>query len=151
MGKVSKIVKAKEVAKDLKQTQSKGVHKIRTKPRFFRPRTQKTPSVRKTLKSIQSEIKRKDVNSTKLDYTSIIIQPVSSDKNIQKMEKENTMVFLVGDKASKVQIKEAFTKLYGYKVRSVNTLNTSKGKKKAYIRLQNDKDAMNIASKIGIL
>ena len=44
--------------------------------------------------------------------------------------------------------------MYGVKVRKVNTLNVfgKKGKaKKAYIRLENDSEALNIASKIGIL
>lgn len=151
MAKVSKVTQAKETAKNLKNAQSKAVHKVYTKPRFFRPVTQKTKSVRKVLSNIQSELKRTDKNASKLDYNSIIIQPISSDKNIQKMEKENTMVFVVADRATKSQIKEAFTKLYNFKVRSVNTLNSAKGKKKAYIRLQNDKDALNVASKIGIL
>ena len=151
MGKISKIAKAKKNASELKKPKTKGVHKIHTKPRFYRPKTRKTVSVSKTLGSIRNEICRTDSEASKPDYTSTIIQPVSSDKNIQKMEKENTMVFLVNEKSTKSQIREAFSSLYGCKVRSVNTLHTAKGKKKAYIRLQNDKDALNIASKIGIL
>ena len=151
MGKISKIAVAKKASKELKKTQTSGVHKIHTKPRFYRPKTRKTVSVSRSLKSIKNEVSRTDSESSKPDYTSLIIQPVSSDKNIQKMEKENTMVFLVSEKSTKSQIREAFSALYGCKVRSVNTLHTAKGKKKAYIRLQNDKAALNIASKIGIL
>ena len=149
MGKASKIVKAKQVAKSVKTPVQKATHKIRTKLRFYRPRTRKTLSVPRSLHSMRVELARK--NNPGLDYNAVIIQPVSSDKNIQKMERENTMTFLVGNKATKGQIKEAFTKLYNVRVRKVNTLNTAKGVKKAYIRLQNDKDALNIASKIGIL
>ena len=149
MGKASKIAKAKQVAKGVKAPVQKATHKIRTKLRFYRPRTRKTTSVPSTLHNMRVALARK--GNTGLDYNSVIIQPVSSDKNIQKMERENTMTFLVGSKATKGQIKEAFTKLYNVRVRKVNTLNTAKGTKKAYIRLQNDKDALNIASKIGIL
>ena len=149
MGKTSKVAKAKQVAKSVKAPVQKATHKIRTKLRFYRPRTRKTASVPRTLHSIRSEVARK--NNTGLDHNTVIIQPVSSDKNIQKMERENTMTFLVAHSATKGQIKEAFTKLYNVRVRKVNTLNTAKGTKKAYIRLQGDKDALNIASKIGIL
>ena len=151
MGKASKITKAKQVAKQVNAPVAKASHKIRTKLRFFRPRTRKTVSVRKSLRSFTSELARKAPGAGKIDYHTVIIQPVSSDKNIQKMERENTMTFIVAEHATKGQIKEAFSKLYNVRVRKVNTLNTCKGKKKAYIRLQNDKDALNIASKIGIL
>ena len=43
-------------------------------------------------------------------------------------------------------------KLYKLKVRKVGTMHTmDKVGKKAYIRLQNDGDALNLATKIGIL
>ena len=151
MGKASKITKAKQVAKQVQSPSDKATHKIRTKLRFYRPRTRKTPSARRSLGSIRGELTRTTPGIGKLDYHSVIIQPVSSDKNIQKMERENTMTFIVAEHATKGQIKEAFSKLFNVKVRRVNTLNTAKGKKKAYIRLQTDKDALNIASKIGIL
>jgi large subunit ribosomal protein L23Ae len=151
MGKTSKITKAKQVARQVQAPTEKGKHKIRTKLRFYRPKTRKTVSVRHSLRSIKSELARKAPGAGKIDYHTVIVQPVSSDKNIQKMEKENTMTFLVAEHSTKGQIKEAFSKLYNVKVRKVNTLNTAHGKKKAYIRLQNDKDALNIASKIGIL
>ena len=36
-------------------------------------------------------------------------------------------------------------------VRKVNTVNRIAAGKRAYIRLENDKDAVNVASKIGLL
>lgn len=149
MGKASKLAKSKNVSKQLKEPVQKASHKIRTKLRFYRPKTQKTKSAPKMIRSLQSEIKRK--TPQKLDATNVLIQPVSSDKNIQKMENQNTLTFLVHPEAKKPQIKEAVGKLYSVKVRKINTLNTSKGKKKAFIRLMNDNDALNIASKIGLL
>jgi ribosomal protein L23 len=53
--------------------------------------------------------------------------------------------------ASKSQIKEAFKRLYNTKIRSVNTMITPQGKKKAYIRLSADSDSLSLANKIGII
>ena len=76
---------------------------------------------------------------------------MSSDKNLMNMEKNNTIAFIVAPWAKKCHIREAFEKTYGLKVRKVNTLNQLRGGKKAYIRLANDNEALNVASKIGIL
>ena len=149
MGKAAKLAKSKNVSKQLKEPVQKASHKIRTKLRFHRPKTQKTKPAPKVLKSIQSEIRRKEPK--RLEPTNILIQPVSSDKNIQQMENQNTLTFLVHPTAKKPQIKEAVGKLYNVKVRKINTLHTAKGKKKAYIKLMNENDALNIASKIGLL
>jgi large subunit ribosomal protein L23Ae len=149
MGKASKVAKAKKLTTQLNKTATKATHKIRTKLRFYRPKTRITKSVPKTLKSLSSEIRRK--NNTGVDYATVLVQPVSSDKNMTKMENENTITFIVGAKAKKSQIKEAFEKLYATKVRAVRTLNCIGKRKKAYIRLYNDGEALNVASKIGIL
>ena len=53
--------------------------------------------------------------------------------------------------AKKTQIKEAFKRLYNTKVRSINTMITPGGKKKAYIRLAADADSLSLANKIGII
>ena len=53
--------------------------------------------------------------------------------------------------AKKNQIKEAFKRLYNTKIRSVNTMVTPQGKKKAYIRLSADSDSLSLANKIGII
>ena len=149
MGKTSKITKSKQVARQIKAPIQKATHKVHTKLRFYRPKTRQTVSVRTSLKSISAEIKRKEKQG--LDHTKILIAPISSDKNIHKMEKQNTLTFQVGENATKGQIKSVFAKLYNVKVRKVNTLRTPQGTKKAFIRLQGDKDALGIASKIGLL
>ena len=149
MGKAAKLAKSRTVTKQLKEPVQKATHKIRTKLRFYRPKTQATKSAPTIIKSLKAEIGRK--TAQKLEPTTILIQPVSSDKNIQKMENQNTLTFLVHPDAKKVQIKQAVSKLFNVKVRKVNTLHTAKGQKKAFIRLLNDNDALNIASKIGLL
>ena len=60
-------------------------------------------------------------------------------------------VFIVHPRANKQQIKKSFSEIYSAKVRSVNTLIRPDGKKKAYIRLAPESDALSIANKIGII
>ena len=149
MGKASKLAKAKKATNQLNKTGTKASHKVRTKLRFYKPKTRQTKSITKSLKSFKSEIRRK--NNKGVDFTTVLIQPISSDKNMTKMENENTITFIVGANTKKCQIKEAFERMYGTKVRQVRTLNCVGKHKKAYIRLYNDGEALNVASKIGIL
>ena len=149
MGKSSKIAKGKQVARQIKAPVQKAVHKVHKKLRFYRPATRSTKPTKKVLHNIGAEIRRKSKQG--IDAFKVLIQPISSDKNINKMEKQNTMTFQVSENASKGQIKTVFAKLFKVKVRKVNTLRTPDGRKKAFIRLQKDKDALNIASNIGLL
>merc|ERR1719402_273322 len=55
----------------------------------------------------------------------------------------NTMVFIVDVKSNKHQIKSAVKKLYEIEVVKVNTLIRPDGKKKAYVRLAPDYDALD--------
>ena len=87
---------------------------------------------------------------------------------MKKIEEHNTLVFLVDIKANKRQIKDAVKKLWDVQAAKVNTLirsvhwkvNSNKllslrhdtrpdGKKKAYVRLTSDHDALDVANKVG--
>ena len=149
MGKASNIAKAQSASKAVKKQDVKKVRKIRTSVRFSKPHTRKLRSAPKTVKSIKAALTV--TQQIPFDYNTVLIRPVAGDKNTQKMEKENTITFLVNANSNKFMIKQAFAKIYGMKVRSVRTLNTIKGDKKAYIRMKNDKDALGLATKIGIL
>eukprot|EP00028_Trichosphaerium_sp_Am-I-7-wt_P014594 CAMPEP_0168508438 /NCGR_PEP_ID=MMETSP0405-20121227/126_1 /TAXON_ID=498012 /ORGANISM="Trichosphaerium sp, Strain Am-I-7 wt" /LENGTH=70 /DNA_ID=CAMNT_0008525597 /DNA_START=307 /DNA_END=519 /DNA_ORIENTATION=+ len=70
---------------------------------------------------------------------------------MKKIEMNNTLVFIVDRKASKSMIKQAIWKLYEIKALKVNTLITPKAAKKAYVRLEPDFDALDVANKIGII
>ena len=92
---------------------------------------------------------------------------------MKKIEDNNTLVFITNLKANKHQIKSAVKKLYDIKVCKVNTLIRymsdliytnffsiynffliffrPDGQKKAYVRLAPDYDALDVASKIGII
>ena len=67
------------------------------------------------------------------------------------MEKENTIIFYVNQKANKQQIKDAFDKQFGVKPERVNTMNTVLGRKKAFIKIPKGNEASEIANKLGLL
>ncbi len=89
------------------------------------------------------------------DYTDVLIAPVVTEKSAKNAE-SNVYTFKVAKSANKIQIKDAFEKAFGVKVKSVNTLNTKtkakrvgrysglrKSYKKAIITLK-DGETLNI-------
>lgn len=142
------IQKAKKAAKGNKKGKIQRKHKIYTKIRFHRPKTLSTPSNPKYPRFVKY-ITQKDGSSLTVQDT--IKFPIATEKDMKKMEDENTMVFIVDNMANKIQIRKAVEKLYSVKVRSVNTLIRADGKKKAYVRLSPENDSLNVANKIGII
>ena len=84
-------------------------------------------------------------------FLDIIIRPVISEKAINLIENNNTLTFIVQLSSTKRQIKEAIEKTFNIKVLKVNTLITSRGEKKAYVKLAAESSASEIASRLGIL
>ncbi len=81
----------------------------------------------------------------------ILIRPVHSEKAITLIDRENTLVFIVDRRASKHDIKRAVETVFGVKVLKIRTLITSRGEKKAYIRLAPEYRASEIATQLGIV
>lgn len=77
--------------------------------------------------------------------------PLTTESAMKKIEDNNTLVFIVDTKSTKKQINAAVSRLYDVKAQKVNTLIRPDGLKKAYVRLSPDFDAMDVASKIGII
>lgn len=67
---------------------------------------------------------------------------------MKKIEDNNTLVFIVDMKANKRQIKDAVKKLYDVKAEKINTLIRPDGRKKAFVRLEKDVDALDVANKV---
>lgn len=88
---------------------------------------------------------------SELDPLTIIIRPVTSEKALSLIEKENTITLIVDRRANKKLIKEAVERVYNVKVESVRTLITRAGEKKAYVRLSKEYKATDIATKLGVL
>ena len=81
----------------------------------------------------------------------IVKFPRASESAIKTIEDHNTLVFIVDKRATKPLIKKAVQDLYSIKVNKVNTLITSRGEKKAYVILNKEHDALEVANKIGIM
>merc|ERR1719495_548208 len=131
----------KKVVKGLHGTR---VKKVRTSVKFYRPKTFKAP---RTPKYPRKSTPRRN----RMDAYNIIKHPFTTESAMKKIEDNNTLVFICDIKSNKHQIKSAVKKLYEIEVVKVNTLIRPDGKKKAYVRLAPDYDALDVANKIGII
>ena len=95
---------------------------------------------------------RKSVPSAPLlDSYQILQFPLTTESAMKKIEDNNTLVFIVDTRADKKKIREAVSSMYDIQCKKINTLIRPDGKKKAYVRLTADYDALDIANKIGII
>jgi large subunit ribosomal protein L23 len=67
------------------------------------------------------------------------------------IENENKLVFITNRRANKQDIARAVRELYAVEAESVRTLITSKGLKKAFVKLKEEYEASDIAIRLGIL
>lgn len=113
------VKQAKKIAKTTKQGKHVAkTHKVYTKVRFYRPNTLQ---LRRTPRYARSSNGLHSVKVT-VDQYDILKHPLNTEKSMKKIEDENTIVYVVDNRATKPQIKQAFFKLYNVKARSVNTL-----------------------------
>ena len=85
------------------------------------------------------------------DPYTIIKYPLSTEKTVRLMESENKLTFVVNSKSKKQEIKQAIQELFKVKVVKVTTINTSKGVKKAYIKLSSENKAIGVATQLGLI
>ena len=117
----------------------------------------KSPTFKRNKKSLQTLPKnpkylRKSVfRQNTFDRYTILISPCTSERFYKKMEKDNTIIFYVNQKANKQQIKSAFKDAFGVQPQRVNTMNTVLGRKKAFIKIPKSNEASEIANKMGLL
>ena len=81
----------------------------------------------------------------------IIKHPISTEKAVRLMESDNKLTLIVDLKADKKQIKKAVEEIFGVKVVNVNTMITTLGKKKAYVKLAKETPAIDVATKLGLM
>jgi len=81
----------------------------------------------------------------------VIHYPLMTESASIMVEKENKLVFIVSLKASKTDVRKAVEELYEVKVKTVNTQITPQGEKKAFVMLQPEFKAADVAIKLGIL
>jgi len=81
----------------------------------------------------------------------IIKRPLQSEKALMLIDRQNTLTFIVDIRATKHDVKRAVETLFNVGVESVRTLITSKGEKKAYVKLKPEFKASEIAMKLGLM
>ena len=80
----------------------------------------------------------------------VIQYPYVTEKAMNDMDFQNKLQFVVADHATKADVADAVEAQYEVMVDDVNTQNTMKGLKKAIVRLSEDDDAQEVASRIGV-
>lgn len=81
----------------------------------------------------------------------VIRYPLMTEVTSRILETENKLVFIVNMSATKTDIKKAVEQLYEVVVEKINVMITSKGEKKAFVKLHPDYKAVDVAIKLGIL
>ncbi len=83
------------------------------------------------------------------DPYGIIYYPYVTEKTMDLMEKNNSLVFMVRREATKQQIKRAIEEMFDVKVEKVNTKITKNGKQ-AIVKFHPDYRAEEIGMRIGV-
>jgi len=81
----------------------------------------------------------------------VIENPHMTEKAMDQVDEDNKLVLIVDIDANKNQVEDAVETLFGVTVKKVNTTITPQAKKKAFVRLSNSDDAMDIATKMGMM
>jgi large subunit ribosomal protein L23 len=86
-----------------------------------------------------------------MDINDVISYPLMTESASLMVEKDNKLIFIVNLKAGKSDVKRAVEELYEVKVDRVNLLITPQGEKKAFVKLNPEYKASDVAIKLGIL
>jgi large subunit ribosomal protein L23 len=86
-----------------------------------------------------------------MDTNDVISYPLMTEAASLMVEKDNKLIFIVNLKAGKSDVKRAVEELYEVKVDRVNLLITPQGEKKAFVKLNAEYKASDVAIKLGIL
>ncbi len=80
----------------------------------------------------------------------ITLRPVKTEKAIMKIEMENLLTFRTDKKETKTEIKKEVESLFDIKVEKVRT-QVRDNKKFAYVKLNKDSLAIDVATKLGLM
>eukprot|EP01123_Difflugia_compressa_P010669 TRINITY_DN396_c0_g1_i2.p1 TRINITY_DN396_c0_g1~~TRINITY_DN396_c0_g1_i2.p1 ORF type:complete len:271 (+),score=82.05 TRINITY_DN396_c0_g1_i2:266-1078(+) len=140
-------IKAK--AMGVKRTIEKGSYQFKSKKVHYTVKFKRPNS--KILARSPLYPRRSVPRKNPLTKFSILRHPLATESAMQQIENNSTLVFIVDQRATKKQIKDAVFKMYNIQAAKVNTLIRPDGQKKAYVRLTADADALEVANKIGII
>jgi len=76
---------------------------------------------------------------------------VVTEKALKLAERENKLTIVVDRSLTKKDIKDLVERLYGVKVVKVNTVITPYGEKRAYVKLSEKDNAVDLLGRLGIL
>jgi large subunit ribosomal protein L23 len=77
--------------------------------------------------------------------------PLTTEKSVGIVDKNNIITFIVDSRSSKTEIKKEFEKSFNVKVKSINTINLPKNTKKAFIKLAKGFNATDVAVKLKLV
>jgi len=86
-----------------------------------------------------------------MDPSDVILYPLMTESASLMVEKDNKLLFAVNMNAGKKDIKQAVEQLYEVKVAKITVLITPQGTKKAFVKLNPEFKASDVAIKLGIL
>lgn len=81
----------------------------------------------------------------------VIEHPHMTEQAMDMVDEENKLVLIVDLDADKNQVEDAVQTLFDVTVKKVNTQITPQAEKKAYVRLSPEDDAMDVATKLGMM
>ena len=79
-----------------------------------------------------------------------MIKPITTEKAVRLIELNNTIVVEANIKERKEKIKKEFEEMFKVKVDTINTL-IHHNKKIAYLRLNKNSPAIDVATKLGMI
>lgn len=80
----------------------------------------------------------------------MILKPISTEKAVMMIEKDNLLTFSTDLDQTKDLIKKEIEELFEVKVEKIRTLN-KKNKKYCYVKLNKKNPAIDVASKLGMI
>ncbi len=78
------------------------------------------------------------------------MKPITTEKAVMMIERENILTFQVSSKMKKEEIKKEIEEIFEVKIEKIRTL-IRNNKKYAYIKLKGDVLAIDIATKLGLM
>ena len=85
------------------------------------------------------------------DPYAVLKYPLSTEKSIRQIEFDNKLVFVVGAKSTKAEVKRAVEELFKVKVVKVNVHHSFQGQKRAYIKLAPGNLASDVSADLGLI
>jgi len=80
-----------------------------------------------------------------------LMYPIATEKAINMIEKNNIITYVVDMRSTKKEIKEEFEKEFNVKVERVSIIREPINRKKAYIKLNPEYKASDIALKLKLI